>query len=202
MYIVIRLMIGCVFLVCSTIAVKRSPIARKRMRYMAFTGLSVLLVVLLHFLPFENFFVTFDSPKAAYAYSHWGKSHIALIVEGTGCDLIVDRGKDSDTYLIVPKTAEGWKIGIGSDTKRVEQKISDGIVLYVYRYKNTNDYFITISDTNGGRAAVSDNYNTEILSLERYNEPLGKTFVTYYAHVAGFDPQYSVTVNGTPIVWG
>ena len=150
MYNIIRLIIGCIFLVCSITTIKKSKLIRKHILYIVFTSLSVLLIVVLTFLPFENLFVTFDSPKAACEYFNLGKSNIELIVEGGDCDFIIDRNNDSDTYLIIPKTADGWKIGVGSNTKRIVQKFSNGIVVYVYQYKNTSDYFITILDTNGG----------------------------------------------------
>lgn len=200
MYIMIRIIIGCVFLACAIAAVKKSKAIRKRVLYLVFAGIAVVLVVVLAFLPFENLLVTFDSPQAAYAYFNPGKSDVALVVEGDACDFVVGRKNGTDTYLIVPKTAEGWKTGIGADTKRIAQTISDGIVFYVYQYKNTKDYFVTVLDTNGGESAVSDEYNTEFLSLERKNDSPGKTFVTYYAHIAGLDAPYSVTVNGTEIV--
>ncbi len=202
MYIIIRLIIGCIFLVCSITAIKKSKVIRKHILYIIFTSLSVLLIVVLAFLPFENLFVTFDSPKAAYEYFNLGKSNIELIVEGDSCDFIIERKNDSDTYLIIPKTADGWKIGIGSNTKRIMQKLSNGIVLYVYQYKNTSDNFITILDTNGGESTISDEYNTKFLSLERNNDSLGKIFVTYYAHITNFNPQYSVIVNDNKIVLG
>ncbi|MBQ4569991.1 MAG: hypothetical protein IJA62_08085 [Ruminococcus sp.] len=157
---------------------------------------------MLAFLPFENLFITFDSPKSVYEYYNLGKSNIELIVEGDDCDFIIDRKNDSDTYMIIPKTAGGWKIGVGSNTKRIVQKLFDGIVLYVYQYKDTSDYFITVLDTNGGESTVSDEYNTKFFSLERYNDSLGKFFVTYYAHITNLNPQYSVIVNDNKIVLG
>lgn len=202
MYNVIRLIIGCIFLVCSIITIKKSKAIRKHTLYIVFVSLSVILVVVLAFFPFENLFVTFDSPKSAYEYFSSRKSNIELIVEGDDCDFIIDRKNDSDTYLIIPKTSEGWKIGIGSNTKRIAQKHSNGIVIYVYQYKNTSDYFITILDTNGGESAISDEYNTEFISLERNNNSLGKSFVTYCAHITNFNPQYSVIVNDNKIVLG
>lgn len=202
MYNIIRLIIGCIFLVCSITAIKNSKVIRKHILYIVFTSLSVILIVVLAFLPLENLFVTFDSPKAAYEYFNLGKSNIELIVEGDECDFIIDCKNDSDTYLIIPKTVDGWKIGIGSNTKRIVQKLSNGIVLYVYQYKNTSDYFITILDTNGGESTISDEYNTKFLSLERNNDSLGKTFVTYYAHITNLNPQYSVIVNDNKIVLG
>lgn len=200
MYIIIRLIIGFIFFVCSIAVIKTSKTARKHILYAVFAGLSVILVTVLAFLPIENSFVTFDSPKAAYEYFNSGKSNIELVVKGDNCDFIIDRKKDSDTYLIVPKTANGWKIGIGWETKRIVQKFSGGVVVYVYQYKNTNDYFVTVSDINGEKLTISDEYNTEFYPLERTDNALGKTFVTYYAHITDLDSQYSVTVNGSKIV--
>jgi len=185
---------------CSITAIKKSKVIHKHIMYIVFASLSVLLIAALLFLPFENLFVTFNSPKAAYKYFNLGKSNIELIVEGDDCDFIIDCKDDSETYLIIPKTEDGWKIGIGSNTKRIAQKLSNGVVLYVYKYKNTSDYFITILDTNGGESTVSDEYNTKFFSLERYNDSLGKSFVTYYAHITNFNPRYSVTVNDNKIV--
>ena len=195
MYIIIRLIIGCIFVASSMIAIKNSKALHKHILYIIFTGLSVMLVITLSFLPFENLFVTFNSPKAAYEYFCLGKSNIELILEGDDCDFIVDRKNDYDTYLIVPKFEDGWKIGIGSDTRRIIQKLYDGIVVYVYQYKNTNEYFITILDANGGEVAVSDEYSTKFYSLARDNSSLGKTFVTYYAHISNLDSSYNITVN-------
>ena len=88
MYGFIRFIIGCVFLAGS---VKKFAKVRKRWWYIAFSGLAAILVVVLQFFPFENLFVTFHSPKAAYEYFCFGKSNIELVVEGTHCDLVVDR---------------------------------------------------------------------------------------------------------------
>ena len=202
MYNIIRLIIGCIFLVCSIIAIKKSKVIRKRVLYIVFAVMSLILTAVLMLLPFENLFATFDSPKAAYEYLNLGKSNIELIVEGDACDFVIDRKNDADKYLIVPKTADGWKIGTGLNTKRIVQKISNGIVVYVYQYKNTSDYFITILDTNGGELTISDEYNTKFLPLKRSNDSLEKTFVTYYAHITDFNSQYSVMVNDSEIVLG
>ena len=163
----------------------------------------MILVTVLGFVPFENLFVTFDSPKAAYEYYILGKTNIELIVEGDACDFVVDSKDKGNTILIIPKTADGWKVGIGLNIKRLDHKFSNGIVFDVYQYKDTNDYFITVFDTNGGESTISDENNTEFIpSKERYIDPLGKSFVTYYAHLTDFGPNYTVTVNGNVISFG
>lgn len=202
MYNIIRLFIGCVFLMCSIAVIKKSKLFHKYILYALFIGISLAFIVVSAFLPFENLFVTFNSPKAAYEYTSFGKSNIELIVEGNDCDFVVDRKNNTDTYLIIPKTADGWKVGIGLNTNRIVQKFSDGIAIYVYQYKSTGDYFITILDTNGGESYVSDDHNTKFYSLQVNNNFLDKTFVTYYAHISNFNSKYSVIVNGNKIVLG
>lgn len=202
MYSVLRLIIGCVFLGCSIVIIKRSKVVRKRILYIVATGISVVLITVLAFLPFENLFLTFGSYKTAYQYYNFGKSNIELVVEGNSCDLIVDRKNDSDVHLIIPKTTNGWKIGIGSNTRKIIQKTTNGITICIYQYKNTNDYFITIIDTNGEKLEVSDNYNTRFYSLEKNNYFIEKTVITYYAHISNLNPQYSIIVNGNEIELG
>ncbi len=200
MFSFIRLIIACVFFVCSIIAIKKHKTIRKHIQYIVVTLISVTLIIVTAFLPFENLFITFDSPKDAYEYYNFGKSNIQLVIEGNNCDFLVDCKSDFETYLIVPKTTDGWKIGIGSNTKRIVQKFSKGITVYVYQYKNTNDYFITILDTNGEKTTVFDDNNTEFFSLEKYNNILGKTFFTYYAHISNLNSGYRIIVNGNEII--
>lgn len=200
MYGFIRFMIGCVFLAACVAGIKKFAKARKRWWYIAFSGLAAILVVGLHFFPFENLFVTFHSPKAAYEYFCFGKSNIELVVEGAHCDFVVDRKKESDSYLIIPKTADGWKVGIGSDMKWVAHQYFKGTVINVCQYKNTGDYFIIVFNSNGETATVSDKNHTKFYSLEKYNPALEKTFVTYYASIPNFNSQYSVTINNTEMV--
>jgi len=199
MFSIIRLVIGGAFYGCSIVGINKLKVGSKRVLYIVFALITVALIGLLAFLPFENLFITFDSPEKSYEYYNLGKSDVSLVVEGDNCDFVVEQDGGSKSYLIIPKTDEGWKLGIGINTKRIAQKIDNGVAVYVYRYKQTNDYFITVFDTNGGESTVKDNYNSEFLSLEKYDETVEKKFVTYYAHVSNPDSQYSVTVNGNEI---
>jgi energy-coupling factor transporter transmembrane protein EcfT len=160
----------------------------------------ILLITILGFVPFENWVYSFKSAEEVYEYYYFSEGKAKLVVEGEQSDFVVGTKDNTSTFLIVPKNPDGWEIGIGSNTKRIVQKLSNGIILYVYQYKDTSDYFITILDTNGGEATVSDEYNTKFFSLERYNNSLEKNFVTYYAHITNLNPQYSVIVNDNKIV--
>lgn len=155
--------------------------------------LTIIFTTLSALIPLENVFVTFSSPESAYNYNHSGK--VKLIVNGSKTDFIVGEKNNTDVYLIVPKSDNGWKQGLGLDTKRICDKISDGITVYVYQYKNTDDYYIVLLNTNGGPLDITDNNNSEFIYSESANSILNKTFYTYYAYLNSFNRQYTLTVN-------
>ncbi len=162
----------------------------------------IFVTTILGFVPFENLLYNFRSAEEVYNYYYYGETQIDMVIEGEESDFVVGTKNNASTFLIVPKTDTGWSIGIGLNTKKVTQIISKDYSVYVYQYKNTNDFFITILDTNGGELTISDEYNTKFLSLERNNDSLGKTFITYYAHISNLNPQYSIVVNDNKIVLG
>ena len=72
-------------------------------------------------------------------------------------------------------------------------------IIRVVQYKNTNDYYITVLDTNGGSSEITDNRNSKFEHLDKANSTLNKTFYTYFAFIDSFDEQYALTVNGKSI---
>ena len=168
-------------------------------RWFSIIVIDILLITILCFVPFENWVYSFKSAEDVYKYYYFSEEKAELVIEGEQSDFVVGRKNEVSTFLIVPKTADGWKIGISLNDKRIVEKFFNGITVHINQYKNTNDYFITVFDINGGELNISDDYNTKFFSLEDNSEFLGKTFVTYYAHISDFNPQYSVTVNGEKI---
>ena len=144
MYSLIRYAIGLAFFGLSLFIIKKCKITLKKAHLIVLAIVSLSVVVLLAFIPFENHFITFESPKAAYDYYNFVNADVALLAEGENCDFIVVRKRESCyLYSIVPKTADGWKIGIGSDIKKVFNAYNDdGILITVYQYKNTSDFFV------------------------------------------------------------
>ena len=157
-------------------------------------AVAVILITISALIPIENCFVTFSSPELAYNYNHTGD--VKLIVDGEKTNFVISEKGYVDDYIIIPKSINGWKLGMGLDTRKVVQKIFDGITIYVYQYNNTNDYYITISDTNGCSLNISDNHDSEFQFLDKYNSTLNKTIYTYYAYINTFNDQYLLNVNG------
>lgn len=200
MFSTVRLILGCVFLGFSTAIIKKSKTSYKHALYFVFTIITALLIFILAFFPFENLFMSFNSPEEAYEYFNFGESNIVLVVEGNYCDFVVDRKNDStDSHLIIPKTEDGWKIGVGINTKKIAQKHYNGITAIVYQYKNSSDYFITIIDSTEGESMITDDYNTSFYSLERNINSINEPLIVYYAYIPNFNSNYTVTVRGNQI---
>lgn len=198
MFGVIRLIFGgIVFAVC-ILLIRKSRAIYKRRLYLGSFAIAVALTTLLALVPIENAFVTFSSPEAAFEYVNTGKAKLA--VEGDKTAFVIGEKGDADIYSIIPKSNDGWKLGMGFDTKKVNQKISNGITIYVYRYQKSDDYYITVLNTNGGDFEVTDNHNSRFCYLDEMNPTLHKTFYTYYAYIQNMDDQYRLTVNGKEIL--
>lgn len=196
-FLIIRLAFWSIAFIISILLIKKTQVRHKhRWSIIAFI-IAVIMTTIFALLPIENAFITFSSPESAYNYNHSG--NVKLVVDGEKTDFVVGAKEDRYIYAIVPKSNSRWKMGMDLDTKRIFQTISDGITIYMYQYKNTNDYFITVSDTKGGSSDITDNHNSEFKYLEKSNSTLGKTFYTYYAYINNFDDQYTLTVNDKSI---
>lgn len=193
-FFMIRLAFWSIAFIISFLSIRKSRATHKRRWLITAFTVAIMLTTVSALIPIENAFITFSSPESAYRYNHSGS--VKMIVAGDKADFVVGAKGDADVYAIVPKANGGWKIGMGLDTKRIVHTVSDGITVYVYQYKNTNDYFITVSDTNGGSLDITDNHHSEFQYLENPNSTLGKTYYTYYACINGLDDQYALTVNG------
>lgn len=185
-----------IFAIC-VLLIWKSRLIHKRRWYLSALAVTIVLTTLSAFVPIENAFITFSSPTAAFEHINTG--NVKLIVNGEETDFVVAEKGNADSYLIIPKAGNGWKMGLGTDTKRIAHKFSNGVSIEVYQYKNTGDYYITVLNTEGGMLEISDNHNSEFSYLDKQNASLNETFYTYYAYVKNFDAQYILTVNGKTI---
>lgn len=193
-FIIIRIAFWSIAFIISLILIRNSGVIHKRRWSIIAFVIAVIMTTIFALIPIENALITFSSPKSAYNYNNPGD--VKLIVNGKKTDFVVGAKNDADIYAIIPKANGGWKIGMGLDTKRIIQTISDGITIYVYQYKNTNDYYITVLDTKGGSLDITDNHNSEFKYLDKSSSTLDKVFYTYYAYINEFNDQYALTING------
>ncbi len=196
-FVIFRLAFWSLIFVVSILLIRKSHAVHKKQWSIIAFFMTIILITISALLPIENAFMTFSSPQSSYQYNHLG--YVKLIISGKQTDFVVGSNDNTDFYTIIPKSDEGWKLGMGVNTKRISQTISDGVAIDVYQYKDSDDYYISILNTNPGALKITDNCGSEFQNLSEVNSALHETFYTYYAYISRFDSQYVLTVDGKTI---
>ena len=202
MFSTIRLVLVILLVLVSFLILKKTGVIRKKVSYVFICCIALFLVFALPFIPFENAFFTFESPIQAFNYYNSTSKEIKLVIKGESTDFVVGGDADSNINLIVPKTDNGWKIGLGKDIKRVFQRNVEGYSICVYQYKNSDEYYLSVLKVDGGNFEISDEFNSEFYSISKYNDSLNETQYTYYAYIPSFNAQYSIFLDGAEICIG
>lgn len=185
-----------VFLICFFI-LRKSQVIKKNKNTIILFVVIVILMITSTFFPIENAFMTFSSPESVYNYMNYG--NVKLVIDGNKTSLVIGEKETTDIYMIIPKADNGWKLGLGIDTKIIMQKISGENIIYIYQYKNSDDYYITVFNTNGNLLNISDNCNSDFFYSGNTNDVLNKDFYTYCAYINHFNDEYCISVNDQTI---
>ncbi len=150
--------------------------------------------------PIENLFIRFDSPEQAAQYK--SNQPILLSVSGQSSALVIS-GKDTHHQLLfVPKADDGWLVSAPDSGGRVVRHsqqadlLSEGIAIMVYRYKETDDYYIIVTYMGSGIPEVRDNHQSQFYTVNKQisdNDFSGGMIVAYVSH---FDGSYQIIVDG------
>lgn len=195
MFIISRILFAGLLFGLSIILINRSNIAKKRFAYMFSAVITVSLICVLALFPLENAFVTFKTPEAAFKYVNI-EPCVRLSIYGENSCLIIGEKSGVDNFLIIPKSEKGWSVDVGKNTRIIEQKIYDSIVICVYRHSDTGDCYISVLDTNGDEIQLSDSCNSKFIVSKKLNDALDKTYYNYYAYVSNYDENYQLVLNG------
>ena len=146
-------------------------------------------------VPIENLFMSFSTPEKSYSYVNG--EEVKLVVYGQESALVI--GEESEfVYLVVPKGEKGWKIGRGLDLKFITTQYFDGVIVSVYQYKNTDEFYVEVMDIDGKECKVTDNQNSSFEILEI--DVNGNKQYHYYAYVCGLNENYVLDVNNEKII--
>ena len=151
----------------------------------------LILFLLSFFLPIENIFFTFSSPDSSYRYANLSAPDVDLVVSGQDSDLVIGYEKSTGVYLIIPKTADGWKVGIGADTKMVKTIVQEDIVVNVYQYSKSEDYYVIIHCLSEKEHTVTDNYDSHFSYRQEDN--------LIYTSLQAVKEDYCLNVDGKSI---
>ena len=158
-------------------------------------GIGIFLILLLLntvFTVLGNKHQIFRSLEEAYRCNN--KGQIALVISGEETDMAVGREVGTDNTQIIailPKSEKGWGVSSGLDIKDIYSGIVDGIYISVMQYKDTDDYYIEVTDLFGNDLTVCDNKDSvfsRYVTEEKYY---------YYAYIKKFSiEEYRVEING------
>ena len=200
----VRIIIAAIISIIVAICLMKFTKVRKQ--YISVLTIAIILVVttVLAGVPFENAFVTFSTPEESFNYFHNKKFESQLVIDGEKSSLVIGGENGDYAVQIVPKAEDGWKLARGVDTKVVVNESVDGVAINVFQYKDTQEYYISVVNTNGEEIEISDSYSSEFSSLTYKNialnnGSLNKTIKTYYAYIDNFNEQYFITINGIEI---
>ncbi|MBR0540957.1 MAG: hypothetical protein IJK26_01985 [Clostridia bacterium] len=158
----------------------------------------VAVVICVSFVfPIDNLLLSFSSPEKSYKYTHLGNT--TVVAEGLNSSFLVEQKNEQSIYSLIPKKEDRWKTDLGHTTQLVYQKIDENIIVYFYKCKNTEDYYISVLNTNGGVSDITDNNNSYFTHIEYYDENTENSYYTYYAYIGNLEKEYSVNIDNTVI---
>lgn len=193
-----RLIFGIAIFVILYFLIKKSHSKHKKLYLIINFFVSVAISTILALIPIENSFMTFSSLESVYDYTHI--ENIELVVNGEQTDFVVSTlMRNEYNYSIFPKTDKGWKIGMASDIKSVSTSLYGGASINVYRYKNSNDYYVSVYNSDGGPLEITDDRGSVFQSTEQTVYKLNQTYYIYYAYVNSLDDQYELIINGNTV---
>lgn len=191
-FIIYRIIFWIFILSLGLCVIRRSGIKNKKRCGAILAVMSMVMMSLSAMVPVENAFVTFSTVEDAYCYMH--NENIAATSNGSQTALVIGRDNEKYTFSAVLRSNDGWKLGTGiglsSDTI-----VSDGIVIQIYRYQNTADYYITVEAADGVRLNVSDSVGSHYQCMINEDTVSGEQYYMYYVCVTAPAESYSVNVN-------
>ena len=143
------------------------------------------------FLPIENMFVAFSSGEQVYEYVN-GNADIIAEIEGEESSLVVENENGTYKYLIVRKNQNKWYVDTGINTKTIINEIRDNVLITIYQYGNTNDYYVEVASLYGDTIQIVDNKSSTFVEV---NKGANNSHRLYYAYVKSIDDTYEINTK-------
>ena len=195
MFALIRYAIFFVLLVAFVFCIrKRFPVEKRKKCYCIGACVGAVLLGISMYLPIENLFYSFESPEAVYEYVFGDTKNVRCVIEGKDGALVVTKkqGSVKQETTFIPKGENGWKIGsvFRFNSYICAQKTSEFVVINVWRYNNTSDYYVYVAVSNKASSTVSDSCDSEFVFVENEHA------IIYYAYIPDYDSEYYVVIDG------
>ncbi|MBR4240845.1 MAG: hypothetical protein IKR97_01350, partial [Eubacterium sp.] len=99
----------------------------------------------------------------------------------------------TNEVLIIPKNNKGWKIGRGIDTKSINVSSNKLYSVDICNYRNTDEYYIILTDWNDEITSLYDNKNSTFKNLSQTTK--SSRINSYATYIENFDINYVLTIN-------
>lgn len=192
-YLLIRLILTIVVGLILFMILKRKKF-RFTFKRIVFLVLGIFgIYYIFMFIRFENMFMNFPSPEAAWHYESGSVGELQKVIDGEDSSLVIYKSdKGVYSFTIYPKSANGWKLNNYLFDKAQSKTIGNPIkcVAYLYKTQGSNecyifvDAFITLEITDN----VGSNFKKIAIDSEDPYEN------TYFA-IVPVTEQYELTVG-------
>lgn len=139
-----------------------------------------------NFIPIENYFMNFSSPEQVFNYMY--NSDVELVVEGKHSALVIgEDNKRNDSFSIVSKSQDGWKISTTLNEKRKDTIVTSDFLINLIYHKKTDEYYIVV-DIFSETSKPLDSCESSFVFFERDS--------SYYAYISEYNDNYWIEING------
>jgi len=195
-YNLVRLLICSVIFVPIVILIKKkTEIFKKKIYILLLVLFFYILFIAISYIPFENSFINFSSPEAAYFYANHGTGKIAGVIEGDNSSLIIVSGT-SNPFKLIPKSENGWKIGSQSFPHSIDIVSLGKKRVFIISGKTVEDTYIVVEGTvyqGEDFFSVSDNYESQFFVIS--NKTSWYEVFRFATYVENFDDSYSLYID-------
>ncbi len=200
-FFAMRIFFVTILFIILFLLIKRSKIVKKEIfNIFLIVLLTVTLFVSYLMTPIENLFLTFSSVEKAFTYvSTQSTKDILCVVDGKETSLVVAANDEENILKIFPLTENGWKLSAGLETALIMQQHYGNVSFHIYRYKESNDYYIQIFNVYGEAIELSDNQDSIFYSVERPNSSVRQPMHYYYTCVQNIKDDYIIYIDGQEV---
>ena len=188
LYNIVRILISVLLLaVCIFVIKKKVNINKQRIVTVIAIFCCFSVAAVLELIPFENNFISFDTPEKVVQY--YSNNDIENILYGKDTCLVLTSGK-SNTRQLLNKQINGWNIQTEFNIKKTNTKSIGTDYAYILSIDESADRYIMIRNVSGKELKLYDNLNSKFMQANTGE---------YYAYLSDFSDDYILYINGTEV---
>ena len=194
LYGIIRVIFFIILVIISVLLYRK--VGSKRL-FLLSISLTIIFMIVVWFVPFENVFVSFDSPQAVFEYA--GHGEIINTVENTdSVALITKRQNNNFSTFFVIKNGDKYKIASFNSDFQLANKQYNSVNICLYNIKGTEDYYLRIWGVVTDELDLSDSCNTV---FEPYYDQFSDMLIVNAIVTIPNINDYHCYINGDKIVF-